>query len=57
MVNKYARHLEDRDINPKTEFTWTIYDVPQTWRKKTEQKVLSDGYSFETDGTVVKEDK
>ena len=52
MVNKYARVLESREINPNTDEVWSINDVPNTWRKKTETKVISDGYYFDEDGTV-----
>lgn len=52
MVNKYARHLEERDINVNTGKVWAIQDVPNTWRKKTETKVISDGYYFDEDGTA-----
>ena len=52
MVNKYARHLEQRDINVNTGEVWSINDVPNTWRKKTEAKVISDGYYFDEDGTA-----
>ena len=52
MVNKYARHLEERDININTNEVWKINDVPNTWRKKTEQKVILDGYHFDDDGTA-----
>ena len=44
MVNKYARHLENRDINVNTDEVWALQDVPNTWRNKTEAKVISDGY-------------
>ena len=52
MVNKYARHLEQRDINVNTGEVWSINDVPNTWRSKTVTKVTSDGYYFDTDGTA-----
>lgn len=52
MVNKYARHLEERDINTKTGEVWAIQDVPNTWRSKTEAKVIADGYYFDEDGTA-----
>ena len=52
MVNKYSRHLEDRDLNPKTNSVWAIQDVPTTWRNQTEVKVIADGYYFEEDGTA-----
>jgi len=52
MVNKYARHLEERDINVNTGEVWALQDVPNTWRKKTETKVIADGYYFDEDGTA-----
>lgn len=52
MVAKYARHIENRDINDKTGEVWAIQDVPKTWRTKTEQKVIADGYYFDEDGTA-----
>ncbi len=52
MVNKYARHLESRDINDNTGSVWTINDVPKTWRAKTKAKVEGDGYYFAADGTA-----
>lgn len=52
MVNKYARHLEQRDINVNTGEVWKITDVPNTWRAKTESKVIADGYYFDVDGTA-----
>lgn len=53
MVQKYSRLLEEREINYNTDSIWAIQDVPKTWRKKTEQKVIADGYHFEEDGTVM----
>lgn len=53
MVQKYSRLLEEREINYNTMSVWAIQDVPKTWRKKTEQKVIADGYHFEEDGTVM----
>lgn len=52
MVQKYSRLLEEREINYNTDAIWKIQDVPKTWRKKTEQKVIADGYHFDEDGTV-----
>lgn len=52
MVNKYARHLEDRDIYDNTGSVWTINDVPKTWRARTKIKVEGDGYYFAADGTA-----
>lgn len=52
MVNKYVRVLESREINERTGNVWSLYDVPNTWRAKVEQKVLADGYEFNGDGTV-----
>lgn len=52
MVNKYARLLEQRVENEKTGETWKLTDVPNTWRSKTEAKVISDGYYFAEDGTA-----
>ena len=56
MVQKYSRLLEEREINYNTMSVWAIQDVPKTWRKKTEQKVIADGYHFEEDGTVMPDD-
>lgn len=52
MVKKYARVLETREINASTGEVWAIQDVPNTWRSKTEAKVIADGYYFDEDGTV-----
>ena len=52
MVNKYARVLEEREINATTGEVWSINDVPRTWKAKTEAKVISDGYHFAEDGTA-----
>ena len=52
MVNKYTRHLEERDINVKTDEVWSINDVPNTWKAKTRTKVINDGYYFDEDGTA-----
>lgn len=52
MVNKYAKHLERRDTNVNTGEVWAIQDVPNTWRAKTEAKVIADGYYFAEDGTA-----
>ena len=52
MVNKYARLLESRETNAKTGEVWAINDVPNTWRSKTEAKVIADGYYFDKDGTA-----
>ncbi len=54
MVNKYSRHLEGRDLNPKTGKIWAIQDVPNTWKAQTEKKVIADGYYFAEDGTAYK---
>lgn len=55
MVRKYARLLEEREINVNTDSVWAIQDVPQAWRAKTEAKVIADGYEFNEDGTVKSE--
>ena len=52
MVNKYSRVLEQREINLATNEVWAIQDVPTTWRLKTQQKVIEDGYYFAEDGTA-----
>ena len=52
MVNKYARVLENREINNATGEVWAIQDVPNTWRAKTQTRVISDGYYFDEDGTA-----
>lgn len=52
MVAKYSRLLEEREINYNTGEIWAIQDVPKTWRKKTETKVIADGYYFDEDGTA-----
>lgn len=52
MVKKYARLLEQRQINDKTGETWAIQDVPATWRDSTKIKVEEDGYEFLEDGTA-----
>lgn len=52
MELKYSRLLEERDINDKTGEIWAIQDVGKTWRKKTEKKVIADGYHFLEDGTA-----
>lgn len=52
MVQKYSRLLEERDINYNTNEVWSINDVPKTWRKKTETKVIADGYYFDENGTA-----
>lgn len=54
MVKKYAHVLEERQINDMTGEIWTINDVPKTWRKKTQDKVIADGYIILDDGTVDK---
>lgn len=54
MVNKYAHVLEERQINDRTGEIWTIFDVPKTWRKKTQDKVEADGFIILEDGTVEK---
>jgi hypothetical protein len=56
MVNKYARVLESREINVNTGEVWSINDVPNTWKKKTEARVISDGYHFAEDGTAYPND-
>lgn len=52
MVAKYTRLLEQRITNNKTGEIWTIQDVPNTWRNKTRNKVIDDGYFFDEDGTA-----
>ena len=53
MVKKYARYLEERQINSRTEEIWNIADVPALWRTKVEYQIYIDGYIIDTDGTVV----
>ena len=55
MVNKYARKLEEREVNPATGGVWSINDVPATWRSKTRAKVEADGYIFLPDGTATRD--
>ena len=52
MVKKYCRLLEEREINANTDSVWAIQDVPNTWRSKTEAKVIADGFYFDEDGTA-----
>lgn len=52
MVKKYTRLLEEREINTNTDSVWAIQDVPNTWRSKTEAKVIADGFYFDEDGTA-----
>lgn len=52
MIKKYARLLEQRIINDKTDNIWAIQDVPNTWREGTKQKVIDDKYYFDEDGTA-----
>lgn len=52
MVNKYARLLEQRQLNANTGEVWTINDVPTTWRARTQAKVEADHYYFDEDGTA-----
>jgi len=54
MVRKYARLLEERDINERTGEIWKITDVPSTWRTRTQAKIEEDGYEVLEDGTVGK---
>jgi hypothetical protein len=57
MVRKYARLLEEQEICYKTGEIWTINDVPNTWRKKTQTKVEEDGYTFDEEGHAVKKEE
>lgn len=52
MVKKYARVLENREINSMTGEVWSINDVPNTWKNKTRAKVEADGYYFDENGTA-----
>ena len=54
MVNKYARVLEEQDINSRTGDIWKIDDVPNLWNKKVRIKVEADGYIFDENGYAVK---
>ena len=54
MVNKYARLLEQRQINNNTGEVWALDDVPNTWKARTKTKVEGDGYEFGEDGTAHK---
>lgn len=54
MVRKYTKAIEGREYNTRTDNIWSINDVPTTWRKKTREQVLADGYVFLDDGTAVK---
>ena len=52
MIRKYSRILEERQINNATDEVWALQDVPNTWRSKTEAKVIADGFYFDEDGTA-----
>lgn len=54
MVNKYAKHLENHDINVNTGSVWVLTDVPNTWRDKTKARVEYDGYYFDKNGVAHK---
>ena len=49
--------MVDELMNRVSDSVWTIYDVPNTWRSKTESKVIADGYHFDSDGTAVKNEE
>ena len=53
MVNKYARHLEEWDVNAKTGEVWVLDDVPNTWKARTKAKVEADGYTWDEDGHAI----
>ena len=57
MVDKYAKHLENRDINETTKEVWAIQDVPKAWRNDTRDMVVSDGYYFDNQGTAHKKEQ
>lgn len=50
MVRKYTRLLEENAINSKTGNIWTINDVPATWRERTRNQVIEDGFAFDENG-------
>ena len=52
MVKKYARLLEEREINDKTGEVWKLSDCARTWRSGAEKKVIADGFYFAEDGTA-----
>lgn len=54
MVTKYVRLLKERAIYYKTGEVWRIQDVPFTWRVRTKERILAEGYIFAEDGTVIK---
>lgn len=54
MVKKYAKALEEHEINAKTGEVWVIADVPNLWRAKTATQVVADGYVFDTEGHAVR---
>lgn len=53
MIAKYVRVIENQEIYEKTGKTWSINDVPQTWRAKVKSQVISDGFIFDDDGTAI----
>ena len=53
MVKKYARLLEERDINERTGEVWKITDVPNTWNARVLVKIEEDGFIVDTDNTVI----
>jgi len=53
-LEKYAKLLEQREINETTGNVWSIKDVPLEWRSKVETRIYSDGYYFDEDGTAYK---
>lgn len=54
MVKKYAKALENREINAATGEIWNIADVPDIWRGKVEAKIEEDKFYIAEDGTVYK---
>ena len=54
MVKKYTRLLEQREINVNTGDTWSLNDVPNTWKARTKTAVEADGYTWDENGCAIK---
>lgn len=54
MVKKYAKALENWEINPMTDEVWVISDVPNLWKTKTIVKVEADGYTWDEKGHAIR---
>lgn len=52
MVNFYVSKIESGVIDSRSGEPWKYTDVPPRWNKAVQDKLITDGYILNEDGTV-----